>query len=37
MLMKIILKLKQEIAKEAVKIASGIDVFTDDHITTDEI
>ena len=26
-----------EIAKEAVKIASGIDVFTDDHITTDEI
>ncbi len=26
-----------EIAKEAVKIASGIDVFTDDHITIDEI
>ena len=26
-----------EIAKEAVKVASGIDVFTDDHITTDEI
>ena len=25
-----------EIAKEAVKIASGIDVFTDDHITTEE-
>lgn len=26
-----------EIAKESVKIASGIDVFTDDVITTDEI
>lgn len=26
-----------EIAKEAVLIASGIDVFTDDHITTDEL
>ncbi|GBG05057.1 ATP-dependent protease subunit HslV [Lactobacillus rodentium] len=26
-----------EIAKEAVKIASGIDVFTDDQIVTDEI
>ena len=26
-----------EIAHEAVKIASGIDVFTDDHIVTDEI
>ena len=27
----------EEIAKEAVKIASGIDVFTDDQIVTDEI
>lgn len=26
-----------EIAKEAVKIAAGIDVFTDDQITTDEL
>ena len=26
-----------EIAHEAVKIASGIDVFTDDKIVTDEI
>ncbi|HCX39830.1 MAG TPA: HslU--HslV peptidase proteolytic subunit, partial [Lactobacillus acetotolerans] len=26
-----------DIAHEAVKIASGIDIFTDDHIHTDEI
>ena len=26
-----------DIAHEAVKIASGIDVFTDDQITTDEL
>jgi ATP-dependent HslUV protease subunit HslV len=27
----------EEIAKEAVKIAAGIDVFTDEHITSDKI
>jgi ATP-dependent HslUV protease subunit HslV len=27
----------EEIAQEAVRIASGIDVFTDDHITSDKI